>query len=351
MTLKEKCRLVRDQISAWEVLRFFGYERKRKEGDRYFFLCPFHLDSSPSFVIKEGEKNAYCFGCDRSYSSIDLFMHFTGISSLSEALREMTRRFGVDLEDTPSSRPAPRRPRERKSALEELAEAEVRYRGKAPSRSTRGWEGLTRHGFSEVEAHTLARLLGDRSPVWIDALGRLIVEMRLPVGEEWVVSGYSTRTPNNGVKRDLAGSVKGLVLIYPAGLEQVRNVAIFEGVRDLLSVYLRTPQGKRERTAYVLHPGSLTTKQLDALVRFLRGPQGIKVWCFHDRDEAGQRHFESIREALREEGLNHEVIYYPPPADAKDWFEYYHPASSPQSAPAPTSPPGRERAHAPAPGC
>ena len=345
MTLKEKCKLVRERVPVVEVLSFFGLDPARREGRRLFYLCPFHAERDPSFVTKSGESSGHCFGCGRSYSSIDVFMHLSGISSLGEAVQEMAARFGVDLE---TSRPAPRRPKaERKSALEELAEAEVRYVGKTPSRG--GWLQAVRHGFSHTEARALARLLPE-GPVWLDRLGRFVSRMELPVGGRWIATGYALRLPN-GEKRDLPGSTKGLVILRPWDLTRVRSLVLTEGVRDLLALYLRAGEHRRERTVYVLHPGSLTRRQEDALIRLLaRLPASVRVFCAYDRDSVGERYYLRIREALTEEGLSNRIEYFPPPEPCKDWFQYYHPSHQPVQ-PTPSSPPGRERAHAPAPGC
>ena len=341
MTLKEKCRLVRDQISAWEVLRFFGYERKRREGDRYFFLCPFHLDSSPSFVIKEGEKNAYCFGCDRSYSSIDLFMHFTGISSLGEAVREMARRFGVDLE---TSRPAPRPKAERKrSVLAELAEAEVRFEGKAPPRGS--WTALIRHGFSLAEVRALSALLGKHGPVWCDLNGHIVAEMRLPAAGSWVVSGYAIRQAT-GEKRTRSGSTRGLTIFSPGEPEEVH---IFEGIRDMLAFLARF--GRVRKAAWVCFHGALSSRQEDALVRFLSSlPPGGVVYVRTDMDQAGAEYVRRIQRLVEEEGLQ-KIVADARPREGKDWFSYFHPEQERGRQPAPTSAPEPRRAHAPAPGC
>ncbi|MBX6424208.1 CHC2 zinc finger domain-containing protein [Thermosulfurimonas sp. F29] len=98
------CRYLREQVPVMEVLSSFGVRPERRSGNYYEFLCPFHEERNPSFKIKAGDTGAYCFGCGRSYSSLDVFMHFSGISSLSEAVREMIRRYGIAIPEDVETR-------------------------------------------------------------------------------------------------------------------------------------------------------------------------------------------------------------------------------------------------------
>ncbi|HFC98373.1 MAG TPA: hypothetical protein ENJ40_07970 [Thermosulfurimonas dismutans] len=344
---EEELAAIKEIPLEWILVNKCGLNPVKRENGRIWFFSPFRPEKKPSFCVYERENDWYDYGAGVGGSVVDLAMwllhgnYQQGIRLAREWLRDWTGS---------SSRPAPRPPREReRSVLGELIEAEVRFEGKAPPRGS--WVQAVRHGFTQAEARVLAYLLRE-GPVWCDTQGRLVARMELPSPRGWVVSGYAVRRPD-GSKQDLRGSTKGLTVLRPWDLTRVRSVVVTEGVRDLLALYLRAGEHRRERTVYVLHPGSLTRRQEDALIRLLaRLPASVRVFCAYDRDSAGERYYLRIREALTEEGLSNRIEYFPPPEPCKDWFQYYHPSPQPVQ-PAPSSAPGqkRERAHAPAPGC
>ncbi|MBN1946153.1 MAG: DNA primase [Bradymonadales bacterium] len=78
-----------------------------RKGGRYFGLCPFHQEKSPSFSVSAERGLFYCFGCGAGGSVLQFLMRMEGWS-FGEALEELARRAGVRL-----ARPNPEEQRRR----------------------------------------------------------------------------------------------------------------------------------------------------------------------------------------------------------------------------------------------
>ncbi len=50
--------------------KLIGWDEKNLKG-----CCPFHNEDTPSFVWNQKKQNYHCFGCNRSYNIIDLYMN------------------------------------------------------------------------------------------------------------------------------------------------------------------------------------------------------------------------------------------------------------------------------------
>lgn len=56
--------------------------------ERYKGKCPFHDDSTASFIIYEEKGNFYCFGCHRYFDTISFLMEIEGIN-FKEAVKRL----------------------------------------------------------------------------------------------------------------------------------------------------------------------------------------------------------------------------------------------------------------------
>ena len=60
-----------------------NYLKLDRKGRRYFALCPFHGEKTPSFSIEPSKQFFYCFGCNKGGSVIHFIMN---IENLEETL-------------------------------------------------------------------------------------------------------------------------------------------------------------------------------------------------------------------------------------------------------------------------
>ncbi|MDR0389189.1 MAG: DNA primase [Spirochaetaceae bacterium] len=97
------------------------YVRLEKRGGRYWGLCPFHNEKTPSFSVDPDRKMYYCFGCHKGGGVINFLME-TEKLSYPEAIESLAKKLSVNI--VYENHGGPSRDdteRERKSeALEEL---------------------------------------------------------------------------------------------------------------------------------------------------------------------------------------------------------------------------------------
>ncbi len=79
-----------------------GYVRLNKRGDRYFGLCPFHNEKTPSFSVTRDKQLFYCYGC---HAGGDVFRFVQKYENLTfpEALSSLAARAGITLPERKQS--------------------------------------------------------------------------------------------------------------------------------------------------------------------------------------------------------------------------------------------------------
>ena len=73
------------------------YSALRQRGGRYWGLCPFHAEKTPSFTVSADKSAFYCFGCGKGGGLIQFVMDVEQLS-FPEAVRMLAERAGVQLE-------------------------------------------------------------------------------------------------------------------------------------------------------------------------------------------------------------------------------------------------------------
>jgi DNA primase len=112
---------VNDKLDAIAVVE--DYVRLEKKGGRYWGLCPFHNEKTPSFTVDPDRKMYHCFGCGQGGGIIIFIMEMDKLS-FPEAVETLARRLGIEIvyESTGGEGAyAPKDP-EQNSRKEELAE-------------------------------------------------------------------------------------------------------------------------------------------------------------------------------------------------------------------------------------
>ncbi|NLX63216.1 MAG: DNA primase [Clostridiaceae bacterium] len=73
-----------------------SYVKLERKGRRYFGLCPFHSEKSPSFSVEPSKQLFYCFGCNKGGSVIQFIMGIENLDFL-ETLKFLADRAGIVL--------------------------------------------------------------------------------------------------------------------------------------------------------------------------------------------------------------------------------------------------------------
>ncbi|MBD3291936.1 MAG: DNA primase, partial [Armatimonadia bacterium] len=89
---------IRDRLDIVEVIG--QHVRLEKSGNRFKGLCPFHQEKTPSFTVDPERGFYHCFGCGEGGDIYSFVMKRDGLS-FPEALRQLARRAGVQIESDP----------------------------------------------------------------------------------------------------------------------------------------------------------------------------------------------------------------------------------------------------------
>jgi DNA primase len=85
---------VNDKLDAVTVVG--DYVRLEKKGGRYWGLCPFHNEKTPSFTVDPDRKIYHCFGCGQGGGIINFVMEMDKLS-FPEAVEILARRMGIEV--------------------------------------------------------------------------------------------------------------------------------------------------------------------------------------------------------------------------------------------------------------
>jgi DNA primase len=83
-----------DKLDAVAVVG--DYVRLEKRGGRYWGLCPFHNEKTPSFTVDPDRKMYYCFGCSQGGGIINFVMEMDKLS-FPEAVETLAKRLGIEV--------------------------------------------------------------------------------------------------------------------------------------------------------------------------------------------------------------------------------------------------------------
>ncbi|BCL59342.1 hypothetical protein DGMP_00350 [Desulfomarina profundi] len=101
----------------------------KKSGVRYLGLCPFHGEKTPSFSVHGGEQFFHCFGCGESGDVFSFIMKYHNLT-FPEAMKELARRYNIELPERPQSKEAVLRQKKREQLFginKKCAELYARY--------------------------------------------------------------------------------------------------------------------------------------------------------------------------------------------------------------------------------
>jgi DNA primase len=85
---------VNDKLDALAVVG--EYVRLDQKGGRWWGLCPFHNEKTPSFTVDPDRKMYHCFGCGQGGGVINFLMEMDKLS-FPEAIETLARRMGIEI--------------------------------------------------------------------------------------------------------------------------------------------------------------------------------------------------------------------------------------------------------------
>lgn len=89
---------IKDRVSIADMVDQLNISRKRSGSNRYVLCCPFHDESTPSFMIYVEDDTYHCFGCQIHGDAIDFYQNTLGIE-FDEALIQLSDKLGITIMD------------------------------------------------------------------------------------------------------------------------------------------------------------------------------------------------------------------------------------------------------------
>ncbi len=109
---------VRERTDIVELVS--AYVPLKRTGRSYKGNCPFHQERTPSFIVFPDSQNFHCFGCGKGGDAFTFYMGMEHVE-FKEALQELARRAGVELQTIPTVAPEVDAHRQRLIDLNEQA--------------------------------------------------------------------------------------------------------------------------------------------------------------------------------------------------------------------------------------
>jgi len=314
-----------------------------RKGNRFWGLCPFHSEKTPSFTVSPERNMYYCFGCQSGGDMINFIMRRDGLE-FKEALQLLAARAGVEVKNAASSRGADKRKRiielnrlaveyfqntlqspagregvfylEKRSIPREMIEKFSL--GFAPD----SWNGLSEYllkkGFKadEMLGAGLVKRSREQQRYYDQFRRRVMFPIAAYNGE---VVGFGGRILDEGFPKYLnTGETevfhkrRNLYGLFQArdSIRQRGEAMVVEGYMDCLRLH----QYGIENVVATLGT-ALTAEQAQLLLRYAQ-----KVLVVYDGDEAGQRQTWRAIEVLGGEGLKVDVLTLPGGQDPDEFL-------------------------------
>ncbi|MGE5544743.1 MAG: DNA primase [Bacillota bacterium] len=337
--------LIKEIESRIDIVDIIG-ERVElsRRGNRYWGLCPFHSEKTPSFSVSQERQLFYCFGCHQG-GNVFTFLKNHDKLEFREALQYLAGKAGIDISHYQISRSISKDILDNtiieinqeaarfyhkllvsdygRIAMDYLIQRNVSlesvekfYLGYAPDDWRQLEEHLLAKGFS-IEAITESGLVkrSRKADLYIDFLrNRIIFPIHDLSGRVIgfggrLIDGEGPKYLNSAENRVFSKRFHLFGLYH--GREAIRatsEVILVEGYMDCLSLH---QHGIANVVATL--GTAFTREQAKLLKRFTE-----TVLVMYDGDEAGQRETLRALEVLHKEGIDSRVIPLPPGTDPDD---------------------------------
>ncbi|MBR6184872.1 MAG: DNA primase [Clostridia bacterium] len=321
-----------------------SYVPLRKDGRRYWGLCPFHNEKTPSFSVSADLNLYYCFGCKAGGNVVQFVMEMERVSYV-EAAKLLADRIHLPLPEIQEDPDYEKRRSQRERLLNANREAARFYHdrlwtpeGKAVldylhrrglddgiirrfglGASGEKWDDLT--SFLQEKGYTQEELgLAGLSVVKPDsAFDMFRARAMFPIVDQYGnVLGFGGRAMGDAKPKYLNTSDtpvfnkrKGVYAInLLRKVRDLKRVLLVEGYMDVVAISQAGVMG-----AVATLGTSLTNEQARLLKRY-----APEVHLAYDGDEAGQHAIERGLDIFQAEGVPAKVLYFPDGLDPDEFI-------------------------------
>lgn len=316
-----------------------GYLSLKKDGRRYWGLCPFHNEKTPSFSVNADLNLYYCFGCKAGGNVVQFIMEMERVS-FQEAVKILAEKTHMTIPEMQEDPDYERKRSERERLLSANREAAHFFHdtiwkpeGKfvldylhgrglddgiirkfGLGAATDQWDDLLSHltekGFSRREI-VLAGLAVEKGDHAYDMFrSRAMFPI---IDQQGNVLGFGGRAMGDAKPKYLNTSDtpvfnkrKGVYAInLVKKLRDLKRILLVEGYMDVVAVTQAGIQG-----AVATLGTSLTNEQARLLKRYVP-----EVWIAYDGDEAGQMAIERAIGIFEQEEVPVKVLSFPDKLD------------------------------------
>ena len=337
-----------------------NYLPLKKDGRRYWGLCPFHNEKTPSFSVNADLNLYYCFGCKAGGNVVQFVMEMERVTFM-EAVKILADRIHMQLPDLQEDPDYERRRTQRERLLSANREAALYYHealwkpeGQAVldylhrrglddgiirrfglGAAVDQWDRLTQHleakGYT-MEELSLAGLAVVKNDHAYDMFrNRAIFPI---IDQHGDVLGFGGRAMTDVKPKYLNTSDtpvfnkrKGVYAInLIRKIRDLKRIILVEGYMDVVAI---TQAGVTGAVATL--GTALTNEQARLLKRY-----APEVHLAYDGDEAGQHAIERALGIFEQEGIPAKVLYFPDGLDPDEFirqrglraFQDIHPISA-----------------------
>lgn len=320
-----------------------AYVPLKRNGSRYWGLCPFHHEKTPSFSVN-GEQNLYyCFGC-KAGGNVVQFVEEMERLSYREAVEFLAKQMHMPIPEMHEDPEYEKRRSRNERLLNANREAARWYHAQLWDEKNRGildylhkrglddgtirkfglgaapndWDALTRHleglGYSQEELK-LAGLTVVKEETRFDMFRNRAI---FPIIDlQGQVLGFGGRAMGDAMPKYLNTSDtpvfnkrKG---VYAANLlkkqRQLKRIILVEGYMDVVALVQNGVQG-----VVATLGTALTNEQARLLKRF-----APEIWVSYDGDSAGQHAIMRALEIFEQEAIPARVLMFPDNLDPDEF--------------------------------
>lgn len=338
--------VIRDIQSRLDIVDLISetVELKRK-GNRYWGICPFHQEKTPSFSVSQDKQMFYCFGCHAGGDIFSFLIKKEGFD-FKETVNYLAQKAGIQVKT------GDRREVDRRRKIVEVNQAtmqfysqvltEERGRGARTYINQRGIENsmvdvfhlgyapdswnaledyLGRKGFphEDIALAGVIKHNEDRGSYYDLLRNRLVFPIFNQYGE---AIGFGGRIMDNNMPKymnspetEIFSKRKNLYGLYFArdSIRTNNEAILVEGYMDCLKLH----QAGIKNTVSSLGT-AFTVEQARLLHRYAE-----KVLLLFDGDEAGQRETLRAVDILNKEKIKADVITLPDGKDPDEYMELF----------------------------